>query len=240
MIGQPRDLAGVVADVERRDRQAPVQALQIGQDLGLGAGVQAGERLVHQEQPGLGQERPAQRHPLPLAAREVGHRAAEQGREAQQIHRVVEPDLHRGRGALGAVHQVPAHRQVAEQARLLEHHAHRPPMGRHEGPRVLPDFAANREPARQPRQAGDAAQQGGLARARRTAQRRDAAGRQLELGVQPEAAQRSAEPALHDHRTASSVLRSTSSRASSARNEKTTTPAASRWASPYCRLSTNW
>ena len=92
MVGEALDLGEVVADVQDRDRERGVQRLEIGQDLVLAQAVEPGQRLVHQQQPGLREQRAADRDPLALAAREAQRRPIEQTLHPEQRHDVVEPD----------------------------------------------------------------------------------------------------------------------------------------------------
>ncbi len=117
--------------------------------------------------------------------------AFEQGLDAEQRHRVVE--LHparRRRDAAQAELQVAPHRQVREQAGLLEHVAELAAVSRHQDAArvVLPAFAIDHQAAARRRlQPGDAAQQRGLARAGVAEQRGDAAPGQAQVNVEAEA-----------------------------------------------------
>jgi hypothetical protein len=52
VVGEAGDLVGRVADVEDRDGELLVQALQEGQDLLPAGEIERDERLVHQQQAG--------------------------------------------------------------------------------------------------------------------------------------------------------------------------------------------
>ena len=67
--GEPRHLGDRVADIEDRHADIP-QPLDVGQDLGPPLLVERGERLVHQQQPRMGEQRAADRDALLLAAGE--------------------------------------------------------------------------------------------------------------------------------------------------------------------------
>ncbi len=58
---------------------APHDLAQRGVDLGLQARVDGRGRVVEQQQPGVGDQRPGQRHPLPLAARQSKALLADHG-----------------------------------------------------------------------------------------------------------------------------------------------------------------
>ena len=68
----------VVRDVEHRRPDARVQLLQLGARPGAKLRIQVRERLVEEEDVGLADERPRERDPLPLAARELGRTPLEQ------------------------------------------------------------------------------------------------------------------------------------------------------------------
>ena len=65
---QPRHLGHRVADIDDRHARLVAQPLDVGQDLGPARLVERGQRLVHQQQPRLGEQRAADRDPLLLAA----------------------------------------------------------------------------------------------------------------------------------------------------------------------------
>ena len=55
------------------------------------AGVEVGERLVEQQDAGIDRERAAERHPLALAAGELGHRPLAEPVEAEQRQHLADP-----------------------------------------------------------------------------------------------------------------------------------------------------
>ena len=94
------------------------------------------------------------------------------------------------RDALETELQVGAHRQVCKQARFLEHIAQCAFVRRHEQPvaAVLPDFAIDLHKAvLRPLQPSNAAQAGGLARARMPVESGHAPAGQLQVHVQGKA-----------------------------------------------------
>ena len=146
MVGESLDLHHVVGDVERRQRQAVVKPLEERQDVGLGGVVERGQRLVHQQQPRLRQQRAAERDALALAAGEIARRAAEKRREAAEVDHLVPADRRRRAraGRRRAEAQIGLDRQMGKETRLLEDIAERAAVGRREQPRaVLPDFAVD-------------------------------------------------------------------------------------------------
>jgi hypothetical protein len=172
-----------MGDVDDRQGEAVAQPLEKRKNLVLGRPVERRQRFVHQEELRLRQERASDRHALAFAAGEIARRAVEQRRHAEEIDDFVESDLLSGLGArpvVGAVadraaapsergysptrsrraeHEVAAHCEVREEARLLEHVAERPPVRRQKGAlAVLPDIAHDlAKPVAQPQEAGDAA-----------------------------------------------------------------------------------
>ena len=164
---QPRHLGQRMADINDGDPLLVAQRLDVGQDLALA-------RLVERREQGA-----ADGDALLFAARQQGGAAAEQCLDAEQRHDVVEPPAALGRRREpAAIEQVLAHRQVREQPSLLEDIADAAPMRRHEDPlggveqhpSVEDDAALLR-----PHQAGDDADERGLAAARAAEQRGEAA-----------------------------------------------------------------
>jgi hypothetical protein len=109
--------------------------MQIGEfDAHLGAqcGVEIGKRFVKQEDIGFANDRPADRHALPLAAGKGARLAAEQRLEFQDAGRLADAPL--DFGALHARHlqreaDVLGHRHMRVERIGLEHHGD-PAFGR--------------------------------------------------------------------------------------------------------------
>ena len=202
VVGEPLHLGDVMADVEDRDRERGMQRLEVGQDLVLAQAVEPGERLVHQQKPGLREQGAPDGDPLALAARKAERRPIEKALHPQQRDDLVEARRLLGpapQGTAVAIEKVAPDREMREQARLLEHVADRPLIGRPESRAVLPDLAADREIAvPQHLQPGDAAQHRRLAAARRPEERGHAAHRRLERGIEHEGAERA--PKARDDR----------------------------------------
>ena len=163
LVGEALDLGDRVGDVDDRQREAIAQPLEERQDLVLGRPVERRQRLVHQEELGLRQERPSDRHPLALAAGKLARSAVEQRRDAEELDHFVEADAPAPGLALcarRAEQEVAADREMGEQARLLEHIAERTFVGRQErAVPILPDVAADdADSVADPREPGDAAQ----------------------------------------------------------------------------------
>ena len=167
MVRQPRHLVLGMTDVEHRYIQLGVQALEIRQDLALALAVERSQGLIHQQQPGAGEQGPGDTDPLALATGQVVRRPLQQVGDAQQLAGMgqVHPPLLAG-DALEAELQVGPHRQVREQAGFLEYIAQRPLVYRHKvlTLAVLPNFVIDLDIGLAgPFEPGDTAQAGGLA-----------------------------------------------------------------------------
>ncbi|MCY1440430.1 hypothetical protein D3C76_465090 [compost metagenome] len=68
MVGQPRDFILGVADVQHRDVEFVVQALQVGQDFTFALGIQGRQRFVHQQQFRAGEQGAGDADALSLTA----------------------------------------------------------------------------------------------------------------------------------------------------------------------------
>ncbi len=186
-IGDLADEAHLVADDDHRHALVGELAHDI-EHLGHHLGIQGRGRFVEQHQGRLHGERPGDRHPLLLAARqEIGEGVG----LVAQVHALEQParDLPRLGGALaedfpGPERDVLQRREMRKQVERLEHHAD-----------VTPQVAQGRTP---PRHLGaleadaaaigrlqpiDAAQQRALARAAGAANRDDVAGRDRQAHV---------------------------------------------------------
>ena len=115
----------IMSHVEAGSSQAPVQGLQLGAHLHPELGVEVGQRLIEQEHRGLAHDRPAHRHPLPLAARELPGLAFKVCLELEDGRRLLHPrvDLLPGE-ALDAqtIGHVLVDRHVRVERVVLEHH----------------------------------------------------------------------------------------------------------------------
>ncbi|MNP21616.1 hypothetical protein D3C76_1142420 [compost metagenome] len=167
MVSQPGYFILGMADIDQRDLQLGVQALQVWQDLALARAVEGCQRLVHQQQLRAAEQGPGDAHALRLTARQGGGLALEQVLDAQQRTGLFKADLARlGRNTAPAEGQVAVDSQVREQAGLLEYVADRAQVRGDEvvAARVLPDLPVDFDIGLGcPFQAGKAAQTGGLA-----------------------------------------------------------------------------
>ena len=115
------DFLDRVADIDDEDACLVAKPLEIGEDLAASRAVERGQRLVHQQQPRLGEQRPPDRSPLLLATGKLVRPAIEEVLDAEQVD-----DGVRARcpfaceRALQAVLQVVANPKVREQACILE------------------------------------------------------------------------------------------------------------------------
>ncbi len=153
-----------------------LQALDLDLHVETQVAVERGERLVEQQDRRLDRERTGERHPLLLAARELARQAIA---EAAELHRLEEAvdlggDLGPARAAgTQAIGDVLRHGHVRKQGVVLEDDADVALVGR----QVIDRRAVDPHPAGDlADKAGDDAEQGGLAAARRPEQRHDLAG----------------------------------------------------------------
>ena len=126
----------IVRDVDHRRGQPPVQQRQLGARADAQDRIEIRERLVEQKRPGLAHDRAAQRHALPLAARELRRLAIEQRLDAERGSRRshARVDLRRGDAPdPQAERQVLAHALVRVQRVALKHHREVAVLRRHVG-----------------------------------------------------------------------------------------------------------
>jgi len=146
--------------------------------------VEAGERLVEQQQARRRRQRACQRHALLLAAREFVRSARRGARQPDEFeHALHAPAPFGARQAGQAEGDVVAHVQVRKQRVVLEHHADAPQLGRavRAAGRPREHLVLDRDtPGRDRLEPRDGAQQRSLAAARRTDQRADLAARKAE------------------------------------------------------------
>ena len=169
-IGDPGDLVEGVADIDDRQPHLVAEALDIGEDLVLPRFVERGKRLVHEEEAGACEQRPADRHPLLLAAGKARRTPGEEGGDAEEVDHLVEraPAVP-PRGQAAPVEKVRAHREVREEATFLEDIADPAAVCRHIDPPLVVeqhDVVDRDHPAVRPEEAGDQVDEGGLARPR--------------------------------------------------------------------------
>ncbi len=92
-IGDLHRLLLVVGDQHGRHALFVVQPAQPSAQLRADVGVQRAERLVEQQHARLDGERAGKRHPLALAARELGGTLARPGGQAHQLQQLIHPRL---------------------------------------------------------------------------------------------------------------------------------------------------
>ena len=180
-VGHGQRLVLVVGDEHRRGAELAQQAAQIDLHGLAQLAVERRERLVEQQQLGPYGQRTRHRDALLLTARQRPHRAAGEVGEVHQLEEA--PNRRRDVGGgmaagLQAEGDVLGDGEMREQRVVLEHHADVAAMRRLGGDvlAVEPHAAAVGF-----QEAGDDAQQGGLAAARRSQQRDEFAGRHLEV-----------------------------------------------------------
>ena len=119
--GKTRDLGRRMTDIEYRQADLIAQPLEIGQDLRLSRLIERGQGFVHQQEPWLRQDRPPERDPALLAARESGGSAIEKRFNPEEFDDPIELTLIHLTSEPGAIGQVRAHAHMRKQPRFLEH-----------------------------------------------------------------------------------------------------------------------
>ena len=182
-VGEAEGLGLVVGDVHDGGADAVEERGQLGDESVPEAPVERSERLVQQQQARCGGQRPGQRHPLLLAAGELGHGPAFPSGEADELEDLLHPSGPTLR--VRALHAQPeldvlANVAVGEQGVVLEHEPDAPSVRRQVGHVGPADKDTTGTGALE---AGHATQHGGLPAPRGTKQRHDLTGRHLERHV---------------------------------------------------------
>jgi hypothetical protein len=157
----------VVGHVDGGGAQPTLQGGDLGTGLHPQLGVQVGQRLVHQEDLRLPDDRPAHRHPLALAAGQGLGLAGQVLLQVQDLGGLLHPlaDLVLGHpGDLQREAHVVGHGHVRVERVVLEHHGDVPVFGRLVGDVALADQDPAGVDVLQP---GQHPQRGGLAAAGR-------------------------------------------------------------------------
>ena len=166
-LAQGHGLDLVVGHVDGGDAEPLVQLRQRGAHRDAELGVQVGQRLVHQEGLRLADDGPAHGDALALAAGQRGRLALEVLLQAEHLGDLADPALDLVLGGLALLEaegQVLLHGHVRVERVVLEDHRDVAVLGR----QVVHDPAADADgPGGDLLQAGDGAQGGGLAAARR-------------------------------------------------------------------------
>ena len=124
-VAERHRLGLVVRDVDRRRGEPRLQLGDVGAHLDAQLGIEVRERLVHQVDARLAHDRPPHRHPLALSARQLPGLALEELGQPEQ-----RGDLAHARLALGLRHlrdlqregDVGGHGEVRIERVVLEHH----------------------------------------------------------------------------------------------------------------------
>src|SRR6185312_2175575 len=178
-------LVHVVTDIDDGNVELAVQPLDERHDLGLARFVERRERLVHQEDAGLRQQRAADRDALFIAAGQIGGPPVEQRAEPKQGHQRIELDL--VPTVPRAIEEIAAHREMGEQPRLLKDIADAALLGRRVeviGAGVQRLAFDNDPPDIGLHQPGDGVDQRGFAGAGTAIKRDDARGRGGKSGME--------------------------------------------------------
>ena len=167
----------VVGDEQRRRARLVEDGADVLRQALAQVGVEAGERLVEQQQLRLRRQRARQRHALLLAAGELMRRTPRRMRQADALQHLLHARFALGaRQMADAEGNVVAHVQVREQGVVLEHHADAARLGLDMRVRIGQHAAVHAHAAcGQPFEPGHRAQQRGLAAARRADQHADLA-----------------------------------------------------------------
>ncbi len=180
VVGDRERLLLVVGDQQRRHVHVLVQAPQPLAQLRADLGVQRAERLVEQEHARLDRQCAGERHPLALAARELGRVAPGEPRQPddrQQLRHAGLDLVLRLPADLQPEGDVLAHGHVLERRVVLEHEPDLAPLRGDVGHVLAVDLHAARVRELEP---ADDPQQRRLARARRPEQRGQRAVRDIE------------------------------------------------------------
>ena len=171
-VAQVEGLLLLVGDQDGGDAHPLDGPLELAAGALAQGGIEVGERLVEQQDAGLGRQGAGQGHPLLLAARDLPHPPCFKTGKLHQRQGLGHPAGGLPLSAPGddAEGHVLAHGEMGEQGVVLEDHAEMPALGRQGGDVLAlhPDAAAVRR-----LEAGDQAQGRGLAAARGTQQGED-------------------------------------------------------------------
>ena len=169
-----------MSDVYGRQAELALQPLQLEAHRLAELGVKVRQRLVQQQELRFGDQRPRERQPLLLATGQLGRLPLGELGEPDRLQHAQDSLAQLGPAqALPARHHLQRERDVAEHSHVrpdrvaLEHHAEPTPVGRHVDALVVVEqhaLAQADDPGVGPLQAGDRAQRGGLAAARRAEQ----------------------------------------------------------------------
>ncbi len=158
----------VVRDVDRRRAELVLELRDLGPHLDSQLGVEVRERLVHEEDLRVADDRPAHRDPLLLASRKLPGLAREIRRQVEELRRPRDPVvdvLLRGLPQPQAERDVVRDRQVRVERVVLEDHRDVAILRREVVHDALPD---RDRPVADLLEARDHAQRGRLAAARRS------------------------------------------------------------------------
>ena len=169
-VGHGHRLALVVGHEERGRPGGPERVHDSVAGLGPQGGVQGRERFVQQEQGRAGGQRPRERDPLLLPARELmGSAVPDRAIEPDELEQLIDPVLLPALSPGEPEDDVRRDIEVGEQRTLLRHVPHPPTLGGHERPVAGHDVVAQPDRAGvRCGEPGDEPQQGRLAAARGT------------------------------------------------------------------------
>ena len=168
VLAKGERLQRVVGDEQEGDVRLGDEFLDFAEELRLDGGVEAGEGLVEQEQPGPYRKGPGEGHALLLADRQGGRFAPGEVLDAAGLEGVVGPSEAFGAGqtVIGQSEEnVLLSREVGPEGQVLEHQRHAALVGRSEdGPRGGNGVPVHRDAAVGWRfESGDETEEGGFA-----------------------------------------------------------------------------
>ena len=180
-IGNGEGLVLVVGDQDGRGPVLTQDLLDVGPHRRPHVGIEGGERLVQQEQPGHEGQRPGQGHPLLLSPRELVRVALGQAVQTGGIEELVHT-LSRPLAPRQAEAHVFSDVEMGEEAAFLRDVADVATLGGLVVLAVVDDFATDGDgPPVRSFESGENAEKGGLPASGRTEHGRDGSGRHLEI-----------------------------------------------------------
>src|SRR2546428_1457467 len=130
-IREARNLRDRMADVDDRDGEVVAQQFDVTQHFVTPRDVEGGQRLVHEQQPRLRQQRAADGNPLLLAARKRVGKPVQQRPQTEELDDVLRiDDARRRRRSMISVQKIGRDVQVREEQIVLEDVAEPPPFRR--------------------------------------------------------------------------------------------------------------
>ena len=182
-VGHGHGFQLIMGYVDGGRAELQMKTLQLRAHGDAQLGIEIAQRLVHQEHHGVAHHRPPERDPLPLPAREMARLAVEKMTDLENLRDLGDLAaelLSRCTPHPQAVGDIVEHVHVGIERIALEHHGDVPFAGAHQ---VHPPLAEQDAAPGNLLEAGDHAQQRGLAAAARPQQGDETLGREGQLHV---------------------------------------------------------